>query len=269
MEIIGYSLLEFPDDSIHLEIEVQITNNDHRTVNIDEIAYQISIEGIMAKPEKVKISQEFSPETPLILDLPLSVATHDALSLFSQIESGEELAYQVTGTIHFDDPILKLFDIPLNVTGSASVDIGYEDFYTEPEVEISDIEVDFTLINLTTYQFDFTVTLSVVNENPYAITVDEMNYTVDIEGIVSDPGRYTDLNSSPFYIEADQSGSLQIPIVFTLALADGLALINALSDVIFAYEVVGDLHVIDVSGFPVDITIPYTKSGEFEIIGME
>ena len=261
-EIIGYSLREFPGDSIYLDIDVEITNNDDREVNISEIEYQVVVEGVSSGVELIVVDQEFKTDEPLLLTIPLTVATKDALELFSEIETGEELSYNVIGKISFNDPILKLFDMPINVSGTAVVDIGFDEYYEQPEIAITGISVDYEFISLTEYRFDFIVGSMISNPVPFEVTISEMEYQITLEGLMSDDHRYTELNSENLILPAEGAKTIDLPISFTLQLSDALPLIDALADGIISYAIDGNIQIVEVNEVPFELVVPFNLEGD-------
>ena len=157
VEITGYSLLELPGEFTYLEIDMLVINNDTREVHIADVEYEVIIEGVTSEVEYEIIDQEMLSDTPLELSLPLTFVTKDAIQLLVKLEAGEELQYGVTGTFHVDDPILNLFDLPINVMGSTSLDVGIEDFYEQPVVEVDDIRGEYTTNGTSGFTFEFEV----------------------------------------------------------------------------------------------------------------
>jgi len=261
-EIVGYSLREFPGDSIYLDIDVEITNNDDREVNISEIEYQVVVEGISSSLETVVVDQEFKTDEPLFLTLPLTVATKDALELFGDIETGEELAYNIIGKISFNDPILKLFDMPINMSGTAMVDIGYDEYFEQPEIAISSISADYEFVSLTEYRFNFVLGCMVSNPVPFDVLINEMEYVITLEGIVSEDHRYTEINTENLLLPAEGAKTIDLPISFTLKLEDALPLIENLSDGKVSYGIDGTIYIIEVNEVPFLYEVPFILEGD-------
>jgi LEA14-like dessication related protein len=263
VEIISYSLTEFPGEYLHLNITVEITNNDDRQPNINEVEYQVFIEGLTSEPEIFVVDTIFRTDEPLELTLPLTFKTDEALELVDQLEVGQELSYQVVGSISFNDPILKLFTIPVDVSGTAIVDMGFDEFYEEPTVLLSDIQIDYKIIDWTSYQFIINTSCLVDNPNPFDVTIDEVVYTVKVENVLSETNRYSDSHDEAFLMEKDAVSKLELPVVINLELIEALDLIEAISDGFISYWVEGVLHVSAVNGVAMDLNVPFELAGEY------
>jgi hypothetical protein len=68
---------------------------------------------------------------PLDLTLPLTLKTTDAIQLLSKLDAGQELSYTVHGAFHLDKAILNKIALPINITGTALVETGFEDFFKQ------------------------------------------------------------------------------------------------------------------------------------------
>ncbi len=258
IEVTGYTLLELPGEFTYLEIDMKLTNNDDREAHIADVEYEVVIEGNTSETMEHDVDQDILIDTPLELTLPLTLKTNDAVQLLAKLDAGEELAYTATGTFHVDDAVLKLFDLPINVTGTATVDAGFEDFYEQPEVTVDEISGTFD-DNGTDYTFEFDVTNTVQNMDSRGVTIDEAEYTVYIDGIQSE----THVYSSEISIDGNGTISLTLPVTLNLNESEGEALVSAIDDGTVDYSVEGTFHVIWVDGFdnPVDFVLPLYVTG--------
>ncbi len=263
VEILAYSLLQLPCDTTYLEIDMILTNNDTRTAHISDVDYQVNIEGVESLVENVNINQTIAA-TPLELSIPLTFLTADAISLLSKLDAGEELDYHAVGTFHIDDPILEAFDLPLDIEGSASIEVGYEEFYIKPELTLVDIVGDFTENGQGSYIFDFDVTCLVQNMDTRSVTLDDIDYLVYIEGIASEAHKYSDAYIDPLELSASGTDTLTLPVTLTLNATKGAQLAQAIKDGSIDYELKGLISVTHVNGSPLAFSLPLTLSGNTE-----
>ncbi len=261
IEVTGYSLKDLPGEFTHLEIDIILTNNDTREVHLADVEYQVVIEEISSEVEESDIDMEIPVNTPLELTLPLTLVTNDAIQLLAKLDAGEELEYSVTGTFHVDDAILKRFDFPINIQGTAYVEAGFEDFYEQPEVIVNEMEGSYSILGLTSYQFDFDVDCSVENIDVRDVLIDEVEYVVYIEGVQSETHLYSDSYSANFAIAGETTETLVLPVRLTLGISGGLTLVSALSDNTVEYIVKGTFHAIEVDGTAADFLLPLYVEG--------
>ncbi len=260
IEVTGYTLLELPGEYTYLEIDMLVTNNDRREALIKDVEYQVVIEGITSETEQEDINKTILVDTPLELTLPLTLVTKDAIQLLVKLDAGEELDYSVTGTFHVDERFLKLFDLPIDIEGSATVDAGFDDFYDQPEVTVNEISVTYT-DNGSTYTFDFDVTNTVKNMDTRGVTIDEVEYFVIIEGVESETHLYSDSYSTDFTIAGGGTESLNLPVTLNLNETEGVALVSAIEDGTANYTVEGTFHAVKVDGAAVDFVLPLYITG--------
>lgn len=265
IEVTGFTLKELPGEYTHLDIDMLITNNDSREADISDVEYTVVIEGYTAEKEKEDINKTILVETPLKLTLPLTLKTIDAIKILAMLDEGKELKYSVTGTFHVDEPVLNLFDLPINIDGTASVDVGFEEFYEQPEVTVNDISGEYAINSLTSYKFDFDVNCTVENMDSRDVVVDEVEYVVYIEGVKSDTHLYSDSYTTNITIDGRANISLTLPVTLNLGLADGATLASALLDETVDYTVEGTFHVIKVDGGTADFLLPLYVTGSVPV----
>ncbi|MCD6337619.1 MAG: LEA type 2 family protein, partial [Candidatus Marinimicrobia bacterium] len=263
VEVTGYSLIQLPTDTTFLEINMTLTNNDTRTALIADATYQVRIEGVESFVEEVDINQSISA-TPLELTMPLTLLTADAIKLLDKLDAGEALDYHAVGTFHIDDPILEAFDLPLDIEGNASVEVGYEEFYEKPELTLLDIAGDFTEDGQGSYIFDFDVTCLIQNMDTRSVTLDDIEYVVYIEGIASEAHKYSDAYVNALEISGSGTDTLTLPVTLTLDESSGAQLAQAIKDGTIDYEVEGLISITHVNGSPLVFILPLALSGNTE-----
>lgn len=261
IQVIGYRLLELPADTAFLEIDMTVTNMDKRQVHVADVDYQVVLEGITLPEQHATVDTDIYPDSTIDMTLPLAMVTSDAIKILAKLDAGEELTYSVTGLFHVDDPVYNLFDLPLMVSGTAEVDAGYEDFYEMPGVSLGDISGNFTQNSSDSYIFDFEVACLVQNNDDRAATIDEIEYTVTIEGIQSETHHYSDRYNFPFHLDGNASDSLTLPLLLTLDAESGAQLATAIQDGSIDYSVEGIFHTTNVDSIDLDFSLPLYLTG--------
>lgn len=263
IEVIGYTLKDLPGEYTYLDIEVKLTNNDSREAYITDVEYQVEIEGYLSEAEQFDVNQDILTDTPLELSLPLTLVTNDAIQLLTQMDAGKELSYKVTGTFHVDDPVLNLFDLPINIEGTTLVESGFEDLFEQPEVIVKSMTTDYAINGFTSYTFDFEVNCSAENMDSHDAMIDEIVYVVFVEGVESESHTQTYLNY--LSIESGEIIDLTLPVTLNVGIAEGASLISDLADANADYIVEGTFHVVKVDGSPADFLLPLYLEGSVPV----
>ena len=261
IEVTGFALKKLPGEYTYLEIDMLVTNNDSREAFISDVEYTVVIEGYTAEKENVDINQDILVKTPLELTLPLTLKTIDAIKILAMLDAGEELDYTVTGTFHVDEPVLNLFDLPINIEGTASVDVGFEEFYKQPEVTVKDMTGAYAINGFTSYVFDFDVNCDVENMDSRNVVVDEVEYIVYVEGVKSNTHWYSESYSTDIAINGGEKIAMTLPVTMNLGVTEGLTLAAAMMDGTVSYTVEGTFHVIKVDGGAADFLLPLYVTG--------
>jgi hypothetical protein len=265
VEVTGFELKELPGEFTYLNINVRVTNNDRREALIKDIEYSAVIEGFTAETETVEINQMILTDEPLALTLPLTLTTKDAVQLLKLLDQGQELAYVVTGTFHVDEPVKNLFDLPIDIEGTAIVDVGFEDFYEQPDVTVDEIDITSSQSGTDTYTYTFDVLCTVLNNDTRAVTMDEVEYVVSIEGIESEMHLYTDTYTSDLSIAGGGSVSLTLPVTIVMNATEEAAFSAAVESGTLDYVVQGTFHAITVDGSVTDFFLPLYVTGNIQV----
>jgi len=237
-----------------------LTNNDTRTARIYDVDYQVVVGGYTALPEHIIIDRVIPADT-ITLTLPLTFLTADAVEILTKLDEGESLDYVATGTFHINDPVLEAFDLPIDISGTAAIDVGFEDFYDQPEVTVTAIDGTYKINGFTSYTLNFDVACSIHNLDLREATIDEIEYTVTIEGVKSNKHYYSNTYSTNFVIAGSATKALTLPVTFNIGISAGASLVAAVADGTANYIVEGTFHVILVDGTEADFTLPLYIEG--------
>ena len=141
------------------------------------------------------------------------------------------------------------------------MDIGFEDFYNQPEVIVNEINSNYRINGFTSYTFDFDVECTVRNMDQRDVVIDEVEYIVYIEGHPSETHWYSHTYSTNLAIEGNGQKDLTLPVTLNLNMIQGAALVLAIADGSIDYVIVGTFHVISVDGITVDFNLPLYVEG--------
>ncbi len=264
IDVTGISLQELPGEYTHLNIDMEVTNNDSREATIADVAYTVVVEGITSEAMTSDINKEILVGTPLELTLPLTLKTADAIKLLAKLDKGQKLDYSVTGTFHVDEPVLKRFNLPIDVQGTADVKAGYADFYKQPEVTVTKLDLVSTVDSTAGFTYHFNVTCDVKNTDTHSVTIDELKYTVDIAGIESEESTYTNTIS----IDGGAVKTLTLPVTIILTSDQETDFANAIASGTVDYSAEGTFHAVKVDGTATDFILPLYVTGSISVEDM-
>ncbi len=260
INVIGFSLDGLPGEYTTLNVDIQVINNDSKEATIKDAEYQVTIDGFVCENESVVIGQKIYNDVPLDLTLPLTLKTTDAIQLLSKLDAGQELSYTVDGTFHLDKAVLDAIDLPIDIEGTASVDVGFEDFFEQPKVTVNNMTGTYSINGLTSYTFDFDVNCTVKNMDSRDVIVDEVEYIVNVEDVESNTHWYSDSYSTDIAINGGQLVSMTLPVTLNVGVTVGAALADVM-DGYADYIVEGTFHVIEVDGVAADFLLPLYVTG--------
>lgn len=259
--VTGFSLDDLPGEYTTINVEVEVVNNDSKEATIKDATYQVTVEGFICETETVDIGQKIYNDVPLDLILPLTLKTTDAIQLLTKLDKGEELSYTVFGTFHLDKAVLDVIDLPIDIIGTAYVETGFEDFFEQPDITVNDMDGTYVINGITSYVFDFDVNCDIENIDTRDAVIDEVEYTVTVEGVKSNTHLYSDTYSSSIDIAGGATVDMILPVTLNLGLTDGIALAAAMADGTVSYTIEGTFHVIEVDGSTEDFLLPLYVTG--------
>ena len=210
--VIDYELVELPGETTKLLIECDVKNMDSHDGDVKSINYVAVIEGVTSESMTYNTPFTMLGNQTLRMKLPLTLPTADAALLLDKLNAGKSLSYTVTGKFTADT-FLGTQELSLNISGSAFVDIGIEDFFLQPSVEMNETAGFYvtSLGNPPFFTQPITIEIKEVivsNNDAHSAAVKQMDYTVNIEGVNSQKMTYTP--GTPIPIASAQSNGAQI-----------------------------------------------------------
>jgi len=265
VEVEGYTLVELPTEVTKLNLDITITNNDSREAYITDVTYIANIEGVVSEEMETTLNKDVPVGTPLEATIPLNLPTEGAVLLLSKLENGEELHYRVIGTFHVEDDDLGEFHLPLDIEGDSLVDVGYEEYFEQPEITVNNITGSYTINGFTSYTFNLIVNCTVQNMDSHSATVDKVVYKVYLEGVPSNQEVYypNPVISLAAHGQAGDSVDLNLPLVFNTNPAQGAQIVAGASDSTLNYTIEGTFNATTelTPGRPTTFTLPLYKTG--------
>jgi hypothetical protein len=264
INVIGFTLDDLPGEYTTLNVDVEVINNDSKEATIKDATYNVTVEGFVCNEETVDIGQKILNDVPLELSLPLTLKTDDAIQLLTKLDKGEELSYTVDGTFHLDKAVLETIDLPIDIEGTALVDVGFDDFFEQPDITVNNMDGTYTINGLTSYTFNFDVNCDIENMDTRDAIIDEVEYTVTVEGVRSSTHLYSDSYITNIEIDGGEIIDMVLPVELNLNPATGATLALAMTSGDVSYVIEGTFHVIKVDGKTEDFLLPLYVTGSVE-----
>jgi LEA14-like dessication related protein len=267
--VIDYELVELPGETTKLLIECDVKNMDSHDGDVKSINYVAVIEGVTSESMTYNTPFTMLGNQTLRMKLPLTLPTADAALLLDKLNAGKSLSYTVTGKFTADT-FLGTQELSLNISGSAFVDIGIEDFFLQPSVEMNETAGFYvtSLGNPPFFTQPITIEIKEVivsNNDAHSASVKKMDYTVNIEGVNSQKMTYTP--GTPIPIASAQSNGAQIvmsnlPMNFSYTALIGVVNVAASGNYYVDYTIIGTVLIeADLGDGPLEFYLPINTSG--------
>jgi len=90
-------------------------------------------------------------------------------------------------------------------------------------------------------------------------------YFLRLEGVASDPHKYSDSYSENLSIAAGTTVNMTLPVTMNVGITAGASLVTALADGTATYVITGTFHVVEVDGVAADFTLPLNVTGSVPV----
>lgn len=251
--VIDYELIELPGEFTKMLIECDITNMDSHSGQVSSMKYTVDIEGVTSEAMTVNTNFTMDGNATIRIKLPLTLKTATAAPLLKKLNKGEALNYKVTGNFTANT-ILGVQTLSLDVSGSAQLKIGIEDFFEQPYIVMDEnqgFEVTaigsppVPIVKPNGSPVEVVIKDVVVsNKDIHSAKILNVVYTVNIEGAKSQK-MTNDYSSSPVSISAvgqigDQISLTNLPIQFAYSdLIPAIDIVGSKTNYYVAYTITG------------------------------
>ncbi|MEP1140350.1 MAG: LEA type 2 family protein, partial [Balneola sp.] len=186
------------------------------------------------------LATEIKSNASTILQIPVSFTFDELFKTFSSIRDDDETGYDFRSTIGVNVPVLGLTEIPLEKSGTFPV-------VKPPKISASKLKVK----NLSFTKADLELELSINNPNSFGISLNNLNYNVDINGLESISGT----TSQKIDLSSKENNSISIPVSFNLIQLGRSAYQLLKNDDPLDYSLSGNTNL--------DTSLPYFKASDF------
>ena len=209
-------------ETTNLLVRVTIQNNDTRGADITRLEYTVVIEDVSSNRMDVDLNRSIPGGGSIDVVLPLAMPTTQSSAVLARMQKGAPIEYEITGTIYIDNAFANA--LPLDVRGETSVSIGYEEYFSQPEIEVENFTI--TAIDTTSLLTSSTVTvtldarITVTNTSEYAAVISSIDdYVVGVGSASSVRASHTE----SFFIGAGGTANAKHTLNITAVELEGVS----------------------------------------------
>ncbi len=225
---------------IELIFDLEIDNPNAVAINLASYNFDFLINENSFVKGNQPLATEIKSNASTILQIPVSFTFDELFKTFSSIRDDDETGYDFRSTIGVNVPVLGLTEIPLEKSGTFPV-------VKPPKISASKLKVK----NLSFTKADLELELSINNPNSFGISLNNLNYNVDINGLESISGT----TSQKIDLSSKENNSISIPVSFNLIQLGRSAYQLLKNDDPLDYSLSGNTNL--------DTSLPYFKASDF------
>jgi len=225
---------------IELIFDLEIDNPNAVAINLASYNFDFLINENSFVKGNQPLATEIKSNASTILQIPVSFTFDELFKTFSSIRDDDETGYDFRSTIGVNVPVLGLTEIPLEKSGTFPV-------VKPPKISASKLKVK----NLSFTKADLELELSINNPNSFGISLNNLNYNVDINGLESISGT----TSQKIDLSSKENNSISIPVSFNLIQLGRSAYQLLKNDDPLDYSLSGSTNL--------DTSLPYFKASDF------
>jgi LEA14-like dessication related protein len=186
---------------LELTFDVDIKNPNAVGINLTSYDFDFLIDQNSFVKGSQPLSSEIKSSAKSTIQIPVRFTFKELYQTFGSIRDKDETDYNLDAVIGVNLPILGLTEIPIQKSGTFPI-------VKAPTVSASRI----TVKNLSFTKADLELELNIANPNAFGVTLNNLNYNVDINGLESISGTTTEAVK----ISEKGNGSIKIPVSFNL-----------------------------------------------------
>lgn len=186
---------------IELTFDVDVDNPNAVAINLDSYNFDFLIDDNSFIKGDQPLNTEIKSSTSSTVQIPVRFTFKDLYQTFSSIKEQDETEYNLNAVIAVNLPILGLTEIPLNKSGTFPV-------VKPPKISAPRLAVK----SLSFTKADLELQLNIENPNNFGVTLNNLDYSVNINGLQSISG----ITSSTIEVLKKGSNTLRVPVSLNL-----------------------------------------------------
>lgn len=225
---------------IELTFDLEVDNPNPVALTLSSYDYDLLIENNSFVKGSQPVNTRIEANGKNLISIPVMFTFKELYETFTSLSGKKDGAYSFLANVEVEVPILGMVEVPIEKSGSFPI-------VKAPTLSVA----NFSVKNISFTKADVEVELNIGNPNTFGLIMNELNYTVDIDGLSAISGE----TSNRIEIGSNEIGTIKIPASFSF-LDLGMAAYNALtSDDPFEYSLSGAANV--------GATLPFFESSSF------
>ncbi|MEP1152110.1 MAG: LEA type 2 family protein [Balneola sp.] len=186
---------------IELTFDIDIENPNAVSINLDSYNFDFLVDNNSFVKGDQPLTTEIKSTATSTIQIPVSFTFNELYQTFSSIKEKDETAYELDAIIAAKLPVLGLTEIPVKKSGTFPI-------VKPPKISAPRLSVK----NLSFTKAELELQLNIDNPNNFGVTLNKLDYKVDINGLKSVSG----MTSSAIDVSKKGSNTITVPVSFNL-----------------------------------------------------
>lgn len=201
LSISSVDITDISLSDLELTFDVDVDNPNQVAVNLASYDYDFLIDGSSFVKGKQPLTSQIKSGGTSIVQIPVRFTFSELYQTFNSIRDKDETPFNLKAVVGVDLPVLGLTEIPIEKSGMFPV-------VKPPKISASKLSVK----NLSFTKADLELELNVENPNMFGVSLNDLDYKVDINGLSTISGT----TSSEINIAEKGQNTVKIPVSFNL-----------------------------------------------------
>ncbi len=197
LSVSDVNITDFSLQDVELTFDVDVENPNRVGINLSSYDFDFLIDQNSFVKGNQPLSTEIKSLSSSTVQVPVRFTFQDLYNTFSGVKDKDETAYEFDAVIGVDLPVLGNTKVPIKKSGTLPV-------VKAPKISAGRLNVK----NISFTKADLELELNIDNPNAFGISLSNLDYQIDINGIKSITGN----ESTAVEIDEKTSGTIKVPI---------------------------------------------------------
>lgn len=201
LSISSVNITDISLNDLELTFDVDVDNQNQVAVNLASYNFDFLIDGSSFVKGNQPLKSEIKSSAKSTVQIPVRFTFKELYQTFNSIRDKDETSYNLKAIVGVDLPVLGFTEVPIEKSGMFPV-------VKPPKISASKLSVK----NLSFTKADLELELNIDNPNMFGISLNDLNYKVDVNGLNTISGTTT----SEISIGEKGQNTVKIPVSFNL-----------------------------------------------------